>query len=167
MTIGQWSELLFIGSLPFLLGKVAVRWLMLIGLGCSAVRCLSFAAFALAGELPLAVFALAMHGPVRAFTFVCMQLFMEKNLPLETRNRSQALVSMFGSGLGPLTGLSIVALLASRTILPDDGGGNGWIVFWAVLSLLQFGAAGAFLLKLRHPSGAGSPAAQTPPARGS
>lgn len=150
MTIGQWSEILFIGGLPFLLGRIAPQWLMLIGLACSALRCLSFATFALTGELPLAIFGLAMHGPVTAFTFVCMQIFMEQNLPLETRNRSQALVSMFGSGLGPLAGLLIVGLLASRTILSPGGDTNhDWMVFWAALSFLQLAAAAFFILKLR------------------
>jgi hypothetical protein len=148
MTIGQWSEIVFIGLLPILLGKVQARWLMVAGLACSAIRCVGFTAFAASGQWPMVAFALAMHGPVTAFTFVTMQVFMEKNLPLEVRNRSQALVSLFGSGLGPLTGLVVAGFLAARTIVPSGGNADSWMFFWAILSLLQFVALGVFCLKL-------------------
>jgi len=155
MTVGQWSEIVFIALLPFILGRIPPRWLMLIGLACSGIRALSFTAYAAGGEMALAVLGLAMHGPVTAFTFVAMQIFMEKHLPLDARNRSQALVSMFGSGLGPLAGMIMAGLLAARTILAADHGDGSWMIFWGSLSVLHLVAGGIFYLKIRTSSATG------------
>jgi hypothetical protein len=150
MTLSQWSEILFIGLLPLFLRRVRPQWLMLLGLGCGGVRCLSFAGYAGGGWWPLAVAGLAMHGPVTAFTFVTMQIFMEKNLPPEVRNRAQALVSVFGSGVGPLAGLLLSGLLASATILPGKLDAGSWAAFWGAFAILHVLAAGFFFLRLRR-----------------
>ena len=149
MTVSQWSEILFIGLLPLFLRRVKPQWLMFLGLGCGGMRCLSFMGYALGGGWPLAIVALAMHGPVTAFTFVTMQIFMEKNLPPEVRNRAQALVSVFGSGIGPLVGLMLSGMLASATGLSGCLQAGSWPTFWGAFTLLHVLASSFFFLRIR------------------
>ena len=150
MTTSQWSEILFIGILPLILLRVKPRWLMLWGLCCGGLRCICFVAYAAGKGWAFAILGLAMHGPVTAFTFVTMQIFMEENLAPELRNRAQALVSLFGSGIGPVIGLTLSGLIASATILPGQRNPSSWIAFWAAFALLHLLAASLAFFHLRR-----------------
>ena len=150
MTIAQWSEILFIGLLPFFLRRVKPQRLMIVGLACSGVRCLSFMGYAFRWGEGLAVLGLAMHGPITAFTFVSMQILMEKNLPKEVRNRAQAVISTVGSGIGPLMGLMLSGLIASSTILPGHHRAGSWAAFWGAFAILHALVAAFFHFKLRR-----------------
>ena len=152
MTVAQWSEIVFIGCLPYFLLRVKAQWLMLIGLTCGGLRCLCFLLYAQGEGVWLALVGLAMHGPVTAFTFVTMQVFMEKNLPAEIRIRAQALVSVFGTGMGALAGLLLSGLLASHTVTSSDPQPSTWSEFWGAFALLHTVAIPVYFIILRNRS---------------
>ena len=149
MTLAQWSEILFIGILPWLVPRIKPQWLMFLGLLCGGMRCLCFVAFTAWGGWVFAATGLLMHGPITAFTFVALQIFMEKNLPAVIRNRSQALVGLFGYGIGTLSGLLLSGALASVILIPGKLQPHSWISFWGGLGLLHIVMAGIFFLWLR------------------
>ena len=143
MTIAQWSEILFLGVLPLL--RVRPHRLMLIGLACSGLRCLCFIAYVDGAGWPFALLGLACHGPVTAFLFVTMQIFMETNLPTEVRNRAQALVCLCG-GFGSVLGLILAGGLAQATLLPGPADAHAWKLFWGIFALLHAVAVTGFAL---------------------
>ena len=145
MTTAQWSEILFLGLLPLL--RVHPHRLMLIGLTCSGLRCLCFIAYAAGAGWPYALLGLACHGPVTAFLFVTMQIFMETNLPAGVRNRAQAMVSLCG-GAGSLLGQIVTGGLAQATLLPGPADAHSWQLFWGILALLHAVAVTVFALCL-------------------
>jgi nucleoside transporter len=127
--IGQTSEVVGILLIPWLSGRLGMRWLLTLGLFCSAGRFLGYAT----GSIPLVIgFGLLMHGLGFSLFYVTASIYVDTRAPSDLRASAQGLVTQVTSGLGALLGTCMSGWVvdgATRTGTVD------WRTVWLVPAL--------------------------------
>ena len=126
MTLAQWCEIACMAASPFLLARLGVRKLMLIGLAGWVLR----NAMLFAGEPALVVaLALPMHGWSYAFFSLIGSHFVDREAPAHLRAGTQALVTFCSSGPAVILG----NYLAGRVVAAHRAEGvTEWSAVWLV-----------------------------------
>jgi len=114
MTIGQYSEIVFLLLLPFAFNYLTAKRALLIGMACWAIR---YAIFAKSGDTEwMLITGVALHGLCYDFFFVTGMQYADRRAPAGLRNLAQSAVSWVTLGLGLWAGNMIAPLLDSRFI---------------------------------------------------
>jgi len=114
MTIGQYSEIVFLLLLPFAFNYLTAKRALLIGMACWALR---YAIFAQSGNTEwMLITGVALHGLCYDFFFVTGMQYADRRAPAGLRNLAQSAVSWVTLGLGLWVGNMIAPLLDSRFI---------------------------------------------------
>jgi len=114
MTIGQYSEIVFLLLLPFAFNYLTAKRALLVGMACWALR---YAIFAKAGNTEwMLITGVALHGLCYDFFFVTGMQYADRRAPAGLRNLAQSAVSWVTLGLGLWAGNMIAPLLDSRFI---------------------------------------------------
>lgn len=100
-TLGQWSEIIFMLALPFIVGTFGVKGTLLIGMIAWCVRYGIFYSQSLFWILAL---GLPLHGICYDFFFVVSQLYVDSRAPRALRNSAQGLLTLVTLGLGMFVG---------------------------------------------------------------
>ena len=101
MTIGQWSEIIFLLSLPWFLKVLGMKGVLVIGMAAWGLR---YAIFSAGGPFPLIILGLALHGICFDFFFAAGFIYVAKTAPPEIVNSGQALFGSLTYGLGMYLG---------------------------------------------------------------
>ncbi len=101
MTIGQWSEIVFLLALPWFLETFGMKSVLVVGMAAWGLR---YAIFSAGGPFPLILLGLALHGICFDFFFAAGFIYVEKTAPEAIRNSGQALFSSLTYGLGMYLG---------------------------------------------------------------
>jgi nucleoside transporter len=101
MTIGQWSEILFLLALPWFLGQFGMKAVLVTGMAAWGLR---YAIFSAGGPFPLILLGLALHGICFDFFFAAGFIHVENTAPEAIRNSAQALFGTLTYGLGMYLG---------------------------------------------------------------
>ncbi len=101
MTIGQWSEIVFLLALPWFLETFGMKAVLVVGMAAWGIR---YAIFSAGGPFPLIVLGLALHGICFDFFFAAGFIYVDKTAPEEIRNSGQALFGSLTYGLGMYLG---------------------------------------------------------------
>jgi nucleoside transporter len=152
MTIGQWSEIIFLLSLPWFLDHLGMKGVFVVGMAAWGVR---YAIFSAGGPFPLILLGLALHGICFDFFFAAGFIYVDKTAPREIVNSGQALFGSLTYGLGMYLGTEasgwVNHLFTRETTDPATGEivrSTDWRKFWllpclgVLLSLALF--AGLF-----------------------
>lgn len=124
MTIGQYSEIVFLLLLPFAFNYLTAKRALLVGMACWALR---YAIFAKSGNTEwMLITGVALHGLCYDFFFVTGMQYADRRAPAGLRNLAQSAVSWVTLGLGLWAGNMIAPLLDSRFI---DRSNSTQIVF--------------------------------------
>lgn len=148
MTIGQWSEIIFLLALPWFLGQFGMKTVLVVGMLAWGIR---YAIFSAGGPFPLIVLGLALHGICFDFFFAAGFIHVENTAPVDIRNSGQALFAALTYGLGMYLGTEASGwtnYLCSKEV-PDPQTGEmrrvtDWRRFWLIpcvgvfVSLLLF-----------------------------
>ena len=114
MTIGQYSEIVFLLVLPFAFNYLTAKRALLIGMACWAIR---YAIFAKSGDTEwMLITGVALHGLCYDFFFVTGMQYADRRAPAGLRNLAQSAVSWVTLGFGLWAGNMIAPLLDSRFI---------------------------------------------------
>jgi len=114
MTIGQYSEIVFLLLLPFAFNYLTAKRALLVGMACWALR---YAIFAKSGNTEwMLITGVALHGLCYDFFFVTGMQYADRRAPAGLRNLAQSAVSWVTLGLGLWAGNMIAPLLDSRFI---------------------------------------------------
>jgi nucleoside transporter len=137
MTLAQWCEIACMAATPFLLRRLGLRRLLMIGVGGWFVR----NALLFSGNLPCIVaVAIPMHGWSYAFYGMLGALFVDRKAPEHLRAGTQALVTFLASGPAVILG----NYLASHVVEAHRRGDfTDWQTVW---SIPFFGTAITFIL---------------------
>jgi hypothetical protein len=114
MTIGQYSEIVFLLLLPFAFNYLTAKRALLVGMAFWALR---YAIFAKSGNTEwMLITGVALHGLCYDFFFVTGMQYADRRAPAGLRNLAQSAVSWVTLGLGLWAGNMIAPLLDSRFI---------------------------------------------------
>jgi nucleoside transporter len=136
MTIGQWSEIIFLLALPWFVDHLGFKWVLVIGMAAWGVR---YGIFALARPFPLILLGLALHGICFDFFFAVGFIYVDKTAPAAIRNSGQALFGALTYGLGMYLGTEasgwVNHLCTSETVDPvtqEKIKVVNWEKFWII-----------------------------------
>lgn len=143
MTIGQWSEILFMLLLPFFFKKFGFKNTILVAMLAWGLRYLLFA-YGDSGELGfLLLGGIALHGICYDFFFVSGQIYTNSKAGSTYKSAAQGLITLATYGIGMLIGFWIAGKITDYyTLINSDG--HDWETIWlypaafAVVVLLLF-----------------------------
>lgn len=147
MAIGQMSEVLFMLAIPFLIARLGVKWMLLIGMLAWTGRYLLFGLFPSSAALVL--LGVALHGICYDFFFVTGQLYVDRKAPRNLRASAQGFFNLLTYGAGMLIGNYVLGWWGD-TIGLDARTTAGWLEsaasFWVMPSFLALAVAALFFL---------------------
>ncbi len=133
MTLGQFSEGLFILAIPFLFYRIGVKKMLLLGMGAWILRYIFFAYGNNGDQLWMLYAGIILHGVCYDFFFVTGYMYTEKKAGIEIKNAAQGLFTFATYGLGMFIGTLFSGFIADRYTVP---GGHDWKAIWFVPAII-------------------------------
>lgn len=99
MSIGQWSEIIFLALLGLFIKRLGYKWVLILGTGSYALR---YGLFALQEPAWLVVAAMTLHGLNYGCFFAGAFLYVEKVAPVRIRHSAQTVFGIVILGIGPV-----------------------------------------------------------------
>jgi nucleoside transporter len=124
--IGQLTEIGGILLIPGLRGRLGFRWLLTLGLVCSALRFVGYATCAIPWVIGL---GLAMHGLGFSLFYITAAIYVDQRAPGDMRASAQGLVTQVTSGIGALAGTILSGVVVDRC---TTAGAVDWRAVWLI-----------------------------------
>jgi nucleoside transporter len=135
MTLGQASEVIMMLVMPFVLRRVTVKSILLMGLLAWSVR-YALLAYGNAGAgMWMFYVAILLHGVCYDFFFMTGQLYTDQEAPQHLRSAAQGLITFMTYGIGMFIGSYISG---SAVDYFTTAAGRNWRGFWTSSSLASF-----------------------------
>jgi nucleoside transporter len=109
--IGQLTEIGGILLIPRLRDRLGFRWLLTLGLVCSALRFVGYASCSVPWVIGL---GLAMHGIGFGLFYITAAIYVDLRAPGDMRASAQGLVTQVTSGIGALAGTILSGIVVDR-----------------------------------------------------
>jgi len=139
MTLGQFSEALFILLIPFFFRRLGVKWMIAIGMIAWAVRFLLFGYGDAAENLWMLFAGIILHGVCFDFFFVTGQIYTDNKADIKIQSSAQGLITMATYGVGMWIGTLLSGYVKDYYTVDK-------IVTWKSIWLVPAGIAVAVLL---------------------
>jgi len=156
MTIGQWSEIVFLLALPWFLDSFGMKAVLVVGMAAWGLR---YGIFSAGGPFPLIVLGLALHGICFDFFFAAGFIHVAKTAPADIVNSGQALFGSLTYGLGMYLGTEasgwVNHLFTRETTDPTTGQlvkTTDWRKFWMIPCVGVVVSLALFLALFRPPA---------------
>ncbi|MGI9550023.1 MAG: nucleoside permease [Aurantibacter sp.] len=128
MTLGQWSEILFMLLLPFFFKRFGFKNTILIAMLAWGLRYISFA-YGNAGELSfLLLIGITLHGICYDFFFVSGQIYTDTKAGETYKSAAQGLITLATYGIGMLIGFWIAGKITDAYSIAE--GSHDWATIW-------------------------------------
>jgi nucleoside transporter len=139
MALGQASEVAMMLLIPFILSRLGVKSILMMGLAAWSVRYLLLAYGNPYGGMWMFYAAILLHGICYDFFFMTGQLYTDQEAPAHLRSAAQGLITFLTYGLG----MSIGSLLAGRAVdyfthTIQATTVTNWQAFWSTPALVAF-----------------------------
>ena len=139
MALGQASEVVMMLLMPFILRRVSVRSILIMGLLAWSVRYMLLAYGNPDGGIWMFYVAILLHGICYDFFFMTGQLYTDQEAPANLRSAAQGLITFLTYGVGMLIG----SLISGRTVdyFTHTVGTvvtRNWQAFWTTSALSAF-----------------------------
>lgn len=136
MTLGQFSEIFFMISLPFFIKRFGIKRVLFLGLVTAAIR---YGFFMTGGTESFFQYALLfggilLHGASYDFYFVTAYIYTDRTAPAHMRTAAQGLLTFICMGLGSLAGNLVGGLTLEHFTLREPIGAKtfDWFSVWGV-----------------------------------
>jgi nucleoside transporter len=139
MTLGQFSEALFILLIPFFFRRLGVKWMIAIGMIAWAIRFLLFGYGDAAENLWMLFAGIILHGVCFDFFFVTGQIYTDSKADIKIQSSAQGLITMATYGVGMWIGTLLSGYVKDYYTVDK-------IVTWKSVWLVPAGIAVAVLL---------------------
>lgn len=149
-TAGQIFESLILVSLPFVLLRLGIKWVLVVGMGAWAVRFLLFG-FGYQGStaiMPMVLLGIIIHGICYDFLIVSGQIYVDRKFDAEARSRAQSFFNLITQGIGIVIGSNIAGLVYGLNAGAD--GSHDWRAIWMVPAAIAFVAMILFAATFRE-----------------
>jgi nucleoside transporter len=139
MALGQVSEVAMMLLMPFVLRRLSVKNILMMGLLAWSVRYILLAYGNPQSGLWMFYLAILLHGLCYDFFFMTGQLYTDQEAPVHLRSAAQGVITFLTYGVGMLIG----SLVSGRTIdyFTHEAGGvltRNWQSFWISSALTAF-----------------------------
>lgn len=129
MTLGQFSEAIFILAIPFLFNNIGVKNMILIGMVAWILRYVCFAYGNVDENLWMLYAGIILHGICYDFFFVTGYMYTEKKAGAQIKNAAQGLFTFATYGLGMFIGTWVSGFVADYYTTGTD---RNWMSIWFV-----------------------------------
>jgi len=147
MTLGQFSEGLFILAIPFLFYRIGVKKMLLLGMSAWILRYLFFAYGDNSSHLWMLYAGIILHGVCYDFFFVTGYMYTEKKAGEKIKNAAQGLFTFATYGLGMFIGTLFSGFIADRYKLAE---GHDWKSIWFVPAIIAAAVLIYFIVFFRE-----------------
>jgi nucleoside transporter len=147
MTLGQFSEALFILAIPFLFNRIGVKNMLLMGMTAWLLRYVCFAYGNTDSNMWMLYAGIILHGICYDFFFVTGYMYTEKKAGEKIKSAAQGLFTFATYGLGMFIGTQISGRVVDHFALP---GGHNWKGVWFVPAYIALGVLVYFVLFFRE-----------------
>lgn len=156
MTLGQFSEIIFMISLPFFLKRYGIKRVLILGFVTAAIR---YGFFMYGGTENLLMYTLLfggilLHGVSYDFYFITAYIYTDRKAPAHMRTAAQGLLTLICMGLGALVGNLVGGQVLEHYALlePRDAATYDWFAVWGVGSAIIVVVALLFISTFRESS---------------
>jgi len=129
MTLGQFSEALFILAIPFLFNRIGVKKMLLLGMAAWILRYVCFAYGNIESGTWMLYGGILLHGVCYDFFFVTGYMYTEKKAGEKIKNAAQGLFTFATYGLGMFIGTWFSGFTADYY---TTEGVHQWTSIWLV-----------------------------------
>jgi nucleoside transporter len=148
MTLGQWSEIIFMLVMPWFFRRLGVKWMLIVGMLAWTAR---YGLFALGdnGALVWMLYiGILLHGICYDFFFVTGQIYTDQKAPIQIRAAAQGFIAFVTLGVGMFIGSWLSGLIVGHYVTPT---GHDWRMIWMIPSACALGVLVLFALFFREP----------------
>ena len=150
-TLGQIAEALTLLLIPYLISRIGIKWLMIIGMIGWMVRFTLFA-YGFEGDqaiVSMLLIGILLHGVSYDFFFVSGQIYIDKLFSPEMRARVQSFYWFILSGIGVVVG----ALIAGRIYrhFTFSSKSHDWTSIWLTPAITTFFVLILFIWLFKEP----------------
>jgi len=151
MNWGQFAEMFFLLTIPFMIKKFGLRQTMILGLVAMLIRYVSFYAGSASEMMPFYFVGILTHGLIFGYFYLGGQIYIDKKAPLELRSQAQGFIFFVTFGLGLLIGNFINGQLIniySETI--DSVRKYDWNAIWGITTFTSLVLLVLFLILFKN-----------------
>jgi len=141
-SMGQVAELFVLALvLPVFIKRFGIKWTVMIGVLCWAVRYLLFSTAAISEGSTmwgLMTIAVILHGFSYDFVFISGFLYVDRHVAESVRAQAQGLLVVFTQGIGFVLSSQIFVGWVFKKAMGETGGISQWQHYWLVPSCYLF-----------------------------
>lgn len=149
LSISQFSETLFILTIPFFLRRFGIKNVMLFAMIAWVIRYAFFAWGDSDSGLWMIIMSCVIYGMAFDFFNISGSMFIETNTDHSIRSSAQGLFMMMTNGFGAYIGTVASSWVIDRYFIMKDGA-TDWNGAWTVFAIYSLVVAILFLILFRH-----------------
>jgi nucleoside transporter len=120
MSLGQVSEAAFMVFIPWMIGRVGLKWMMSLGLAFWSIRYFLFAGISVNAEY-LIIFSILIHGACYDFFNVTGSIYVDLKAGERYRSAAQGLFMLVFLGLGKFFGSNLAGFISTKNPSTIEG----------------------------------------------
>ncbi len=130
MTMGQMSEIFFMLLMPLFFARLGVKYMLLVGMLCWALRYTLFAFGDSGSGVWMLYLGLLLHGICYDFFFVTGQIYVDTEADERIRGAAQGFIAFVTLGIGGFIGAELSSFVDQQTLTPSGTFSHDWKMFW-------------------------------------
>ncbi|HEY4110148.1 nucleoside permease [Puia sp.] len=150
MTLGQFSEGLFIIAIPFLFNRIGVKNMILMGMVAWILRYICFAYGGLGDKTWMLYAGILLHGVCYDFFFVTGYMYTEKKAGAKIKNAAQQLFTLATYGVGMFAGTWFSGVVVDSYVVKGGAVAHDWKGIWLVPAYIAAAVLVYFILFFRE-----------------
>jgi len=149
LTMGQFSELVFMFLMPFFFARLGVKKMLLIGMLAWVLRYVLWGLGDYDGLWFMLIGGILLHGICYDFFFLTGQIYVDQKAPEEMRANAQGFIAILTYGIGMLIGNRLIGAWVKYQTVDDV---TDWKAVWLMPAVFALVIAVAFAIWFKEGS---------------